>query len=120
MSCPRQGDANRPVPLRRRTGRAQRGKGGGDQPVRQLDPAQRPADGTKHEHRGGMGEVDLCPGPKHQGARCPGRHGRLDQVPGTEHPHHRASTRTRLLAGAPADYRAGGADQDCPVSSSRQ
>jgi hypothetical protein len=41
-------------------------------------------------------------------------------VPGTEHPHHRASTRTRLLAGAPADYRAGGAEQDCPVSSSRQ
>jgi hypothetical protein len=41
-------------------------------------------------------------------------------VPGTEYPHHRASTRTGLLAGAQADYRAGGAEQDCPVGSSRQ
>ena len=39
---------------------------------------------------------------------------------GTEHPHHRASTRTGRLAGAPADYHAGGAEQDCPVGSSRQ
>ena len=67
-----------------------------------------------------MGKVDLCAGTKHQVARCPGRYGRLDQVPGTEHPRHRASTRTGRLAGAPADYRAGGAEQDCPVGSSRQ
>ena len=39
-----------------------------------------------------MGKVDLCAGTKHQGARCPGRYGRLDQVPGTEHPHRRATT----------------------------
>ena len=82
--------------------------------------AQRPADGTKREHRGGVGKVDLCAGPEHQGARRPGRYGRLDQVAGTEHPRHRASTPTGLLAGAQADYRAGGADQDCSVSSSRQ
>jgi hypothetical protein len=67
-----------------------------------------------------MGKVDLYADTKHQGARCPGRHGRLDQVPGTEYPHHRASTRTGLLAGAQADYRAWGAEQDCPVGSTRQ
>jgi diacylglycerol kinase family enzyme len=31
-------------------------------------------------------------------------------VPGTEHPHHRASTRAGRLAGAPADYHARGAE----------
>jgi len=34
MGCPWQGDANRPVLPGRSTGRAQRGKDGGDQPVR--------------------------------------------------------------------------------------
>ena len=44
-----------------------------------------------------MGKVDLCTGTTHQGAGCPGCHGRLDQVPGTEHPHHGASTRPGSL-----------------------
>jgi hypothetical protein len=57
-----------------------------------------------------MGKVDQRAGTKRQGAWCPGRYGRLDQVPGTEQPHHRASTRTGRLAGAPADYHAGGAE----------
>jgi hypothetical protein len=51
-----------------------------------VGAAQRPAGGTKREHRGGMGKVDLCVGTKDQGARCAGRHGRLDQVPGNRAP----------------------------------